>query len=144
MGTAHRRETMIALKAAHTAIRVARDVGYPQIDVTHVYCVECGTELDWQRPVGPNYLMFCPACGQQNEVPLPLRAYVVPSELPASQAENKQILYEFHPKPPSPPPEDLTMPRWLKTLAMLSLILGLLTAAFIVFRLFAAAANLAT
>jgi hypothetical protein len=127
MRTAPRRETLIALKAAHTAIRVARDIGYPQIDVMHFLCEGCGVDLDWQGVVGPNYIMFCPDCGQRNHVPCSLRPYVTPAKSPVDQAAETHIQYEFHPQPPSPPPEDLSMPRWLEAVRTACIILAGIT-----------------
>ena len=69
-----RRESMIALRATHQAVRVARDVGYPAVDLGHVFCRHCNAELNWRHP-REGFKLICPSCGEVSELPPHLRAH---------------------------------------------------------------------
>ena len=70
---------MIALKAAHTAVRVARDVLYDPVDLERLTCPECGADIDWKDPQRPWYCYDfpCQACGTVVTLPCHLRHRVL-------------------------------------------------------------------
>jgi hypothetical protein len=77
MATAHRRESMIALRATHQAFRIACDIGHEHIDVDRVTCSACGEEVDW-RQHGIGNVVICPTCNAASDLPVHLRGRLLP------------------------------------------------------------------
>jgi hypothetical protein len=104
------------LLATHTAIRVARDVGYPEIPLDRVTCSNCGQELDWMHP-DYGFSLTCPCCGTQTTLPCHLRTYAHP---PPSRWEIpvlSRVLAWIIPEEP-----DYSSPRWLTILLVSCLV----------------------
>jgi len=113
---------MIALRAAHTAFRIATDLAYPRVNVDRAFCPTCGTELNWRdRAIGTT--IFCPSCGKPTEVPPHLRPRLLPQErLRANRREDEPDAWR-HRRPPG------LLGAWvylLILLAMLTLVIGLI------------------
>ena len=74
---------MIALKATHTAVRVAREVLYDPVDVELLTCPECGTAVDWKNAQVPWYCYErpCQACGAVVTLPCHLRGHTKPTPI---------------------------------------------------------------
>ena len=71
---------MIALRAAHTAVRVARDVQYDPVDLALLSCPSCGAAVDWKNAQVPWYCyeLPCQACGAVVTLPCHLRGHTIP------------------------------------------------------------------
>ncbi len=110
---------MIALRAAHTAFRIATDVAYPRVNADRAFCPTCGTELNWRkRAIGTT--IFCPACGKPTEVPPHLRAKLLLAERERDEPD---------PLPRPYPCREGLLGAWVylfMLLAMLVLVVGLI------------------
>jgi hypothetical protein len=138
MSAAHRRESMIALRAAHQAVRVGRDLSHLPIDLEHVHCEGCNAELDWQRDTGVHYQIVCPACGRTTDLPCHLRPRVmIPVDAPADDVTDDDYNWQFPPDS-TPMDEDLSAPRWLTFFFVSIVLISALFGAFIIVRQIAA------
>jgi hypothetical protein len=111
---------MIALRAAHTAFRIATDLGYPRINADRAFCPSCGTELNWrERAIGTT--IFCPSCGKPTEVPPHLRAKLLPQERKREELDDVGVARY--------PRREGLLGAWVYLfilLAMLTLVIGLI------------------